>query len=348
MTHDFATHPRDALFDSDETAPALPVCDHYCGVEARMRKSLALQAELGPIFDITLDCEDGAPIGGEAGHAHMVAELATSKANRFNRVGARVHPVDHPSFASDVATLVNKAGQSLAYLMVPKPRGLGDMMRACEEIDHHSRVHGLTRSVPVHALIETHGALREVAQIAAHPRIESLSFGLMDFVSAHRGAIPAAGMSAEGQFSHPLVVRAKLEIAAACHGFAKTPSHCVVTEFNDTQAITAAAMRASREFGYMRMWSIHPNQILPIVQAFAPSAAEVEQAIEIIGAAQDAAWAPISHRYAGRDTLHDRASYRYFWQVLERAHRTGQPLPHQVKQRWFETLGDDKGLRKST
>jgi citrate lyase subunit beta/citryl-CoA lyase len=44
-------------------------------------------------------------------------------------------------------------------------------------------------------------------------------------------------------------------------------------------------------------------------------------------AARDAAWAPIRHR----DTLHDRASYRYFWHVLERAQRTGQPLPAQVR-----------------
>jgi citrate lyase subunit beta/citryl-CoA lyase len=59
-------HPRQALFDSSEQAVSLPVCDHYAGVEARMRKSLALQAEMGPVFDVTLDCEDGAPVGGEA------------------------------------------------------------------------------------------------------------------------------------------------------------------------------------------------------------------------------------------------------------------------------------------
>ena len=331
-----ATHPRDALFDADETAATtLPVCDHYCGVEARMRKSLELQAELGPVFDITLDCEDGAPIGGEAAHAHMVAELAMSAENRFERVGARVHPVDHPSFADDVATLVGRAGERLAYLMLPKPRSLADVERACAEIDHQSRVRGLARALPVHVLIETHGALREVERIAAHPRIESLSFGLMDFVSAHRGAIPASAMSAAGQFTHPLVLRAKLAIAAACHGFAKTPSHCVVTEFNDSSAIMDAAARASRELGYTRMWSIHPNQIEPIVEAFAPSAAEVEQACQIVTAGQDAQWAPVSHRQHGRDTLHDRASYRYFWQVLERAHRTGQPLPAEVRLRFF-------------
>jgi len=331
------THPRDALFDADEIGTPLPVCDHYCGVEARMRKSLALQAELGPVFDVTLDCEDGAPIGGEAEHARMVAELVMSQANHYGRVGARVHPVDHASFEDDVATLVARAGERLAYLMVPKPRDVAAVERAYAAIDHESRVHGLARAIPVHVLVETHGALRDVERIAAHPRVESISFGLMDFVSAHRGAIPASAMTVEGQFTHPLVVRAKLAISAACHGRAKTPSHCVVTEFNDEDAITDAATRALREFGYTRMWSIHPNQIEPIVEAFAPTAAEVEQACQIVAAAQDAAWAPTSHRHHGRDTLHDRASYRYFWQVLERAHRTGQPLPAEIRLRFFAT-----------
>ncbi|MEO6031135.1 MAG: aldolase/citrate lyase family protein [Burkholderiaceae bacterium] len=332
-----APHPRDALFDADDAAPNLPVCDHYCGVEVRMRKSLALQAELGPVFDVTLDCEDGAPIGGEAEHAQMAAELVMSGANVHDRVGARLHPVDHPAFAQDVATLVGGAGARLAYLMLPKPHGVADVVRACAEIDRQARAHTLARVIPVHALIETHGALREVELIAAQPRIESLSFGLMDFVSAHRGAIPATAMGVEGQFAHPLVLRAKLAIAAACHGHAKTPSHCVVTELDDRQAIGAAAMRAAQEFGYTRMWSIHPNQIRPIVAAFAPDASEVEQAAEILAAAQDAHWAPIRHHSAGGDFLHDRASYRYFWRLLERARRTGQRLPAEARKRFFES-----------
>ncbi len=323
--------PQQALFEESDAAPDLPVCDHYCGTEDRMRKALALQAELGPVFDVTLDCEDGAPIGAEGPHAVMVAELALSSDNRFGRVGARVHPVDHPSFAQDVDTLVGRAGDRLAYLMVPKPRHLADLQQAIAQIEHAARMHGRGAALPVHALVETHGALRDVQALAALPRIQSLSFGLMDFVSAHRGAIPQAGMSAKGQFEHPLVVRAKLEISAACHAAAKVPSHCVVTEFKDMAAISAAARRAAREFGYTRMWSIHPAQVRPIIDAFAPSVAEVDLAIEIILAAQAADWAPIRHR----DTLHDRASYRYFWQVMLRARRTGQPLPAEVAEAFF-------------
>ncbi|MFN3302221.1 MAG: HpcH/HpaI aldolase/citrate lyase family protein [Roseateles sp.] len=323
-------HPRQALFGHEAPPPGLPVVDHYCGVEARMRKSLALQAELGPVFDITLDAEDGAPVGGEAEHALLIAELATSAANRFGRVGARVHPWGHAAFEADVDTLIGKAGRRLAYLMIPKPDSADDVERAVAAIDAACARHGAPR-LPLQVLIETHGALREVFRIAAHPRIESLSFGLMDFVSAHGGAIPKTAMELPGQFEHPLVVRAKLEIAAAAHAFGKTPSHCVVTEFRDTERLAAAARRAAREFGYTRMWSIHPDQIRPIVQAFAPAADEVAEAAELLLTAQARHWAPM----AFRDRLHDRASYRYFWTVLERAQRTGSPMPDEARRAFF-------------
>ena len=332
-------HPRQALFDPDDVAiAALPVCDHYSGVEARMRKSLALQSEMGPVFDVTLDAEDGAPVGGEIEHAALIAELVTNADNRHGRVGARVLPVGHVRFDEMVDLLVQRAGARLAYLTIPKPRGSADLQRAVNAVDTAARRHGIARAIPLHALVETHGALRDVQALAAHPRIESLSFGLMDFVSAHRGAIPHTAMGMQpgvGQFDHPLVVRAKLEIAAACHAAGKTPSHNVVTEFKDTDAVQAAAERAARRFGFTRMWSIHPAQIRPIVDAFAPTAAELDDALEIITAAQAAQWAPIRHGHQ----LHDRASYRYFWQVIERAHRTAMagasPIPAELRLAWF-------------
>jgi citrate lyase subunit beta/citryl-CoA lyase len=327
MSTSASVDPGTLLFDAGSAAVSLPVCDHYAGVEARMTKSLALQAELGPVFDVTLDCEDGAPLGGEAEHAHLVAEMALSPRNVFARCGARLHPPGDASFGSDVAIVIGKAGRRLAYVMLPKVEGVADVERAAAAIDAAAG----GRTIPLHALIETHGGLREVAAIAAHPRIESLSFGLMDFVSAHQGAIPASAMTAEGQFQHPLVVRAKLEIAAACHGFAKTPSHSVVTEFADTEVIAAAARRAAREFAFTRMWSIHPSQIRPIVAAFAPDAREIDEAVAIIDAAAAAGWAPIRRGAV----LHDRASYRYWWRIVVRARRTGTPLPADFERRFF-------------
>jgi citrate lyase subunit beta/citryl-CoA lyase len=291
-----------------------------------MRKSLQLQAEMTQefgtcVFDVSLDCEDGAPVGGEADHAQLVIELAL-KADAQARVAVRVHPVDHPSFEADMASIAGQAGHRLTHIMVPKVESVADIARAEEALRHAG-----APDLPLHVLIESPAAVQRAFDIAAHRRVQSIGFGVMDFVSAHAGAIPAEGMSSEGQFNHPLVVRAKLEIASACHAFGKVPSHCVVTEFNDERAIRMAAERAARELGYTRMWSIHPAQIRPILEAMAPRAQEIERASEIIAAAQAADWAPISHE----GQLHDRASYRYFWQVIERAHRTGRELPPEMK-----------------
>ncbi len=319
-------HPRDVLLGAQAGSEQLPVCDHYSGVEARMRKSLQLQAEMtqesGPcVFDVTLDCEDGAPVGGEAEHAALVTELALAAAPDA-RVAVRVHPVDHPSFDADVAQIAGRAGHRLVHIMVPKVESVRDVERAAAALD----AAGAT-ALPLQVLIESPAAVHRTFDIAAHPRVQSLSFGLMDFVSAHGGAIPSDGMAAQGQFTHPLVVRAKLDIASACHAHGKVPSHCVVTEFNNTDAMREAARKAAREFGYTRMWSIHPAQIRPILEAMAPTEAEIERASDIIAAAHAAQWAPISH--AGQ--LHDRASYRFFWQVLERAHQTGRSLPSAIQ-----------------
>lgn len=315
-------HPRDVLLGAQAGSVQLPVCDHYSGVEARMRKSLQLQAEMTQeygtcVFDVTLDCEDGAPVGGEAEHAALVTELALAAAPDA-RVAVRVHPVDHLSFDPDVAQIAGRAGHRLVHIMVPKVESVRDVERAAAALD----AAGAT-ALPLQVLIESPAAVHRAFDIAAHPRVQSLSFGLMDFVSAHGGAIPSDGMAAQGQFTHPLVVRAKLDIASACHAHGKVPSHCVVTEFNNTDAMREAARKAAREFGYTRMWSIHPAQIRPILEAMAPTEAEIERASDIIAAAHAAQWAPISH--AGQ--LHDRASYRFFWQVLERAHQTGCSLP---------------------
>lgn len=315
----------DVLFQGTYAPVSLPVCDHYAGSEKLMRKSLALQHQRGPVFDITFDCEDGAAAGREADHARLVGELIASSENVHGRVGARVHDPSSPHFAQDVDIICRIAASRLAYLVVPKVDNLSELRQALAAIGQASQAAGRAH-LPVHVLIETHGALHEIWQIASLPAVECLSFGIMDFVSAHHGAIPAAAMRSPGQFEHPLVTRAKVEIAAACHAHGKVASHNVCTDIRDLSVVAADARMASQTFGYSRMWSIHPDQIDPIVAAFTPSLAELEDALTILCAAQACDWGPIQHQ----GTLHDRASYRYYWCLLQRAKNSGHPLPERA------------------
>jgi citrate lyase subunit beta/citryl-CoA lyase len=344
-------HPRDVLIGAQGATGLLPVCDHYSGVEARMVKSLQLQADMTQefgvcVFDVTLDCEDGAPVGGERDQAKLVVALANRAqaapqliaSGLKRRVGARIHAVDHPAFAADVDVVVGGAAHSLSYIMVPKVESLADVETAVAAIDAAVQPGQRQDSLPLHVLIESPAAAHRAFEIAAHPRVQSISFGLMDFVSAHAGAIPHTAMGVRSnddgvtldQFHHPLVVRAKLDIASACHAAGKVPSHCVVTELRDASVVERSAYTAATSFGYTRMWSIHPSQIRPILRAFTPSEADIDLAAHIVEQASAADWAPIS--VDGK--LHDRASFRYFWQVLERANQTGCTVPEPVR-RYF-------------
>ena len=79
------------------------------------------------------------------------------------------------------------------------------------------------------------------------------------------------------------------------------------------------------------MWSIYPTQIQAIVDAMKPDHSEVQDAANILIAAQAAEWGPI--QYAGE--LHDRATYRYFWEVLQKARLTKIEIGREAAQAFF-------------
>ena len=318
--------PQAALYGDAAPLPALPPCVHYAGTEKFLAKALALQAERGPTFDVSGDCEDGAPIGLEIPHAKMVARLVASPANVYGRMGARVHDVTHPSFATDLEILVGEAGERLAFLTLPKAESVADVLRLMDVLAREKARAGIARAIPVSVLVETPGAVHDAWAIAAVPGLVSLDFGTLDFVSAHQGAIPVTAMESPGQFDHALVRRAKAEVAAAALAHGIVPSHGVTRALDDPGIAYADARRARDELGYLRMWSIHPSQIDPIVRALTPSAAEVDEAARVIAAAYDADWGAL--RVDGK--LHDRASYRYCWSVLTRARAAGLALPARV------------------
>lgn len=319
-------HPAEILFAEEKTLPRIPAVEHYAGTRERLEKALQKQQQMGPLFDITGDCEDGAPAGNEREHAVMVASLIASEDNCFSRIGARIHDLTHPCWQEDLDLLLAGAGRQLAYLTFPKIRSAADARQCLAALRQSECRHSLPRQIPAHFLIETHGALAEVREIAALPGVETLDFGIMDFISSHHGAIPAEAMHSPLQFSHPLIVRAKCEISAAALAAGVVPAHNVCTTLNAPVAVANDARRARQEFAYLRMWSIHPEQITPILEAMQPDRNEVDSAISILIAAQEAKWGPIAH--GGR--LHDRASYRYFWDLLCRAHSTGMEIPTAV------------------
>ena len=324
-------HPSDALFKGEKPFPVIPACEHFAGSEKLMLKALALQEDLGPVFDLTCDCEDGARAGHETEHAEMVVRLVNGPANKYRQAGVRIHDFTHPHWKKDVDILVSGAGGALAYITIPKPTSAAQVAETIIYVEQVAARHRVGRQIPIHALIETHGALKDAFAIAALPGLQVLDFGLMDFVSGHHGAVPASAMRSPGQFEHKLLARAKTEVVAAALANGIVPAHNVTLDLKNEKITFDDARRARYEFGFLRMWSIHPAQIPAIVGAMKPDHSEVREGAAILLAAQAADWGPIQH--AGE--LHDRATYRYYWEVLQKARVTGVPIPDEAAKAFF-------------
>lgn len=324
-------HPNAALHNEEASLPLIPACEHFAGNRHMILKAFSLQAEYGPVFDITCDCEDGAVSGEEIQHANMLVEIINSEHNTHHMSGVRIHGHDHPAWRHEVDILLSGARDNIRYITLPKVNNAGDVEAIVEYIQKACEKYRLKQIPAIHVLIETHGALRDIHQIAAIEPVQVLDFGIMDFISAHQGAIGHGAMHSPAQFEHALIVRAKTEIVSAAVAAGCIPSHNVTLALKDAQQTFDDAYRARHQFGFMRMWSVHPAQIKAIIEAMSPNYEQIQFASNILLAAQQNNWAPIGLD----DTLYDRASYRYYWQQLQQAYISGIDLPVNAQQRFF-------------
>jgi citrate lyase subunit beta/citryl-CoA lyase len=308
------------ILDDTLPLPAVAPCEHIAGNEKFIRKAFELQslhvAPNGASFiDVTLDLEDGAPVGEEGVLRTTCIRMLRSTENRFSQAGVRVHAPRSPHFLNDLTALLGEVGDAIAYITIPKIESASQVVVLQNTIAALAARFGLARTIPLHILIETPSALREVHNIAAIPQVQVLDFGLMDFISHLGGAISSACMRSPGQFDHHLLRHSKEQICMAALGAGKTPSHNVTVDVKDPEQAYRDARVAREQFGFLRMWSIHPGQVEPIIRALVPQHDEVHEARKVLEAAKAASWGPIS--LEGR--LHDRASYRYYASVLQRA-----------------------------
>ena len=331
MTTASLIHPHEALFPGEKEFPVIPCCEHFAGNEKMILKAYGFQEEKGPVFDVTQDCEDGAPHGQEKEHAELIVRLTNSEHNKSKMAGARIHDHTSPYWQQDAEILVKGCGDKLSYITIPKPTAASQIKEMISYIQDMAQKAGLKREIPIHVLIETHGALRDVNEIAALPWMQVLDFGLMDFVSGHFGAIPLSAMKSPAQFEHRLLQRAKSQVVAIALSHGIVPAHNVTLDLKNYDQTHSDAKRARYDFGFLRMWSIYPTQIDAIVAAMQPDHSEVEKGAQILLKAQDASWGPIQHE----GELHDRATYRGFWTLIQRARVSGLDIGAEAQQRWF-------------
>ncbi len=320
ISYFYATMTMAPPLDCTPILPILAPCEHIAGNEKFIRKGFALQgryvaADGRSLVDLTLDLEDGAPVGNEESLRNLFVKLLNSPENTKQQSGVRIHPVDSPHCVRDLEVILTQAGHKVRYLTIPKVREPRDVLWCVGLMRHFIRSMKLTQPIDLHVLIETSEALKSIDALAAIPEVVTLDFGLMDFISQLGGAVSSNCMKSPEQFTNEILRATKTSITTAALRAHKIASHNVTVDVRNPKQALDDARQARMEFGFMRMWSIHPDQIEPIIQGMSPSHDEVIEAQEILAKAASNQWGPIEH--LGR--LHDRASFRYYWGILARA-----------------------------
>jgi citrate lyase subunit beta/citryl-CoA lyase len=128
-------------------------------------------------------------------------------------------------------------------------------------------------------IVETALGVENAFQIAAaSPAVVALTIGLEDYTAD-------LGVQKTLEGDESLYARGRLVNAARAAGVQAIDS--VFGDVGDEDGLRAWAGR-SRGLGFEGMGCIHPRQIRPIHEAFAPSATEIEKALRVVAAFEDA------------------------------------------------------------
>jgi citrate lyase subunit beta/citryl-CoA lyase len=148
-----------------------------------------------------------------------------------------------------------------------------------QQIDAAIAACGPARDVWIMPILESALGVENATEIArASTRTVALTIGLEDY-TADLGVVKTS----EGAES--LYARSRLVNAARAAGIAAIDS--VYGDVEDTEGLRAYGMR-SRAMGFEGMGCIHPRQIPVIHEAFAPGEAELQRALRIVAAFEEA------------------------------------------------------------
>ena len=252
--------------------------------------------------------------------------------------GVRIHDYTHPHWKKDVDILVGGAGEVLAYITIPKStsaRQVAEMIgyireAACEE--------ELKREIPMHVLVETHGALHdawEIAALAGRAGARLRPDGFRERPPRRDRTRRTCARRASSSIRSSCAPRREIVAAALAHGV--VPAHNVSLDLKNPYNVFRDAWRARNDFGFLRMWCIHPSQIQPIVDAMKPDLARGGRRRARSCSPRSA---PTGARSSTQGELHDRATYRYFWELLQKAKVTGVAVPEDAADGFLSKLSD--------
>ena len=185
----------------------------------------------------------------------LVAETETNAARlvRVNGVGTEWHDAD----------VAAAEASSADGIVLPKATAAA-VAAVSDRVD-----------LPIVAIVETAAGLREAFAIASHRSVRALMLGAVDLGLQ-------LGLEPRDDGHEILFARSSLVVDSAAAGL-RGPIDRVWVDVRDLDGLTGDCV-VGRSLGFRGKALVHPDQIAPTHEAFAPSVDELQRAREIVAA----------------------------------------------------------------
>ncbi len=241
-----------------------------------------------PVDCLFLDLEDAVAnsVKDEA-RRNVIEALQDSRGWLAPTVTVRINGWASPWTTSDVVELVGEAGQWVDCLVLPKVSSADHVKALDLVLTQVEKQAGLPiGKIGLELQIEDGAGLLNVGTIAAaSPRAETLVYGPGDFMAAMgMGTFVVGSQPADYQadaFHHVL-----MGILTAARAYGLQAIDGPYTGVRDLDGFIESAKRTAA-LGYDGKWVLHPSQIDAANEIYAPTAADLERAKQIVAAYQE-------------------------------------------------------------
>jgi citrate lyase subunit beta / citryl-CoA lyase len=272
---------------------------------------------------VFLDLEDAvAPAEKEAARA-TVADAVSTGDWGDTIVAVRVNDWSTRWTTADILEVVARAGPRLDELVLPKVESPAQVVAADMVLRQAEIQAGLpVGDIGIEAQIESPAGLIEVEAIcAASPRLEAVVFGPADFAASMQMPMLTAGVEIpEYPGDHFHYVLTRILAAGRAHGLQVIDGPYL--RIRDLDGLRAYCQRA-RALGIDGKWTVHPDQVPIVNEAFSPTQEQFDRACAVLDALGMAAGDEGRGAVRFGDEMVDEASRKMAVKLVARGERAG-------------------------
>lgn len=233
-----------------------------------------------PVFGadcMIFDLEDAVAFDQKDAARDLLCQAVRTLNLDQERLYARINSLHTPYGEKDVRAIVPAGVRNLRLAMCQSKEDVMELDQLLSEVE---RLHGIIPgSVKIQCSIETpKGVLHAEEAVAASERVTSLSFGAEDYTRS-------LGVSRSKGAQELEYARRYLPVVAAQAGIFSIDT--AWSWIDDMEGFIEEA-KTAKAYGFSGKSCVHPRQIREVHNVFRPSEGEVQEAMEIVKAMEEA------------------------------------------------------------